>query len=246
MKASRMGLMPFAHEDGHDEEPEIVLGTNRADEIRTGGGPQRILAGNGGDTVWAGGGPDIVEAGNGEDTVYAQGGPDTVFGGNGDDYLHGGGGPDALDGGRGDDILIGCVAADILTGGPGDDVFVYRAANEAPAHGAEGEDHEDGGHDGGGGGGEDIDGCGGAEGGGQETITDFGTGVDLFDFSAIGTVTLFADGPEADAVWAVQQGEDTMLYVDTDGSVSGEHPAEMSILLLEVDAATLSEADFIF
>lgn len=238
-------------EDGHDHEAELMLGTNRADEIRTGGGPQRILPGNGDDTVWAGGGPDIVEAGNGDDTVYGQGGPDTVFGENGDDYLHGGGGPDVLDGGRGDDILIGCVAADTLTGGPGDDVFVYRAANEAPAHGAEGEDHDDGEHDGGehdggGGGGEDGDGCGGEEGGGQETIADFGIGADLIDFSAIGTVAVFADGPEEAAVWAVQQGEDTMLYVDTDGSLSGEHPAEMSILLLGVDAATLSEADFVF
>lgn len=239
MKPIRTKPRPLGHDDGHDEAPTIVLGTNKADTISTGGGPQHILSGNGADTVRAGGGPDLVEAGNGDDTVEGQGGPDTVFGGNGDDILDGDGGPEALDGGRGDDILIGGVAADILTGGKGDDTFVYRSASEAPAHGGEDGGHDDGGHDDGG---HDD---GGSEGGGQETITDFGTGADVIDLSAFGTVTFFADGPQAGAVWAVQQGDDTMLLVDTDGSVAGDHPAELAILLLNVDASTLSAADFI-
>ena len=56
----------------------------------------------------------------------------------------------------------------------------------------------------------------------------------------------FADEPAADGIWAVQQGEDTMIFVDTDGSIAGDHPAEMGILLLGVDATTLSSSDFLF
>lgn len=249
MRVVPNGVKPLAHEDAHEDEPELVLGTNRPDEITTGGGPQRILAGNGPDQVRAGGGPDVVEAGNGDDTVYAEGGPDIVYGGNGDDYLHGGGGPDTLDGGNGNDTLIGCMGPDILTGGRGDDIFVFRSPNEAPAHGEGGHDQGDlggetDGHDG-----EDgHDGCGagGSGSGGQETITDFKPGADVIDVSEIGTVEAFAGDPAEFSIWAVQQGEDTMLYVDTDGSIDGEHPAEMSILLLDVDAALLSADDFIF
>ncbi len=235
--------------DDHDHEPTTILGTNKADEIMSGGGPQKILALNGDDTVHSGGGPDEILGQNGSDSLFAQGGPDTVSGGNGDDYLHGGGGPDALYGGNGDDILVGCMAADILTGGRGADTFVYRSASEAPAHGS-GDDHS--GEDGGNGGldGEEggHDDCGGDDdvSAGQETITDFKPGTDKLDFSAIETVMYFADDPAENAVWLVQQGDDVMLYADTDGSLEGGHPAELAILLLNVEAAALTVDDFIF
>lgn len=245
---------------GHDHEPTIISGTNKADEITAGGGPQEILGLNGADTVYAGGGPDVIRGQNGMDSLFAQGGPDMVFGGNGADYLHGGGGPDVLYGGNGDDILIGCMAADILTGGRGADTFVYRSASEAPAHG-EDDDHGDdtGGHDGGtgghdgGSGGHDggeggHDGCGGGDhdSAGQETITDFKPGTDHIDLSAIGTVMYLSTDPMENAAWLVQQGDDAMLYVDTDGSIEGDHPAEMGILLLGVESTAVTVDDFIF
>lgn len=220
-------ILPLAHDDSHDEEPVLVVGTNHPDDISAGGGPQHILAGNGRDTIRAGGGPDIIEAGNGDDVVLAEGGPDQVWGGNGNDLLDGGGGPDEMNGGRGNDTIIGGAAADLLTGGPGRDVFVYRSASEAAGHGShEGEEDSDD--------------------GAPETITDFQTGTDLFDFSAIGTVMSFSDGPQEGAAWAVQQGSNTLLYVDTNGTLEGEHPAEMQILLLGVVAADLSADDFLF
>jgi Ca2+-binding RTX toxin-like protein len=233
-------------DEGH--VPIVVYGSNKADQITSMGGPQTIYALNGPDEVYAGGGPDKIHGGRGNDRIFAQGGPDEVNGGNGDDYLHGGGGPDQIFGGNGNDVLVGCVAADILTGGRGADVFVYRSANEAPAHGEaddqgdnhtnpDGGDHDGGTHD---------DGCGGDNGEpGQETITDFKPGTDQIDFSAIGTVGGLSDGPAANSIWAIQQGADVMLYVDTNGTVDGDHPAEMSILLLGVEAATLTIDDFI-
>lgn len=224
---SRNNIVPLGHDDGHDEEPLLVEGTNHPDEIITGGGPQFILAGNGRDTIRAGGGPDIIEAGNGDDEVFAEGGPDKVWGGNGNDFIDGGGGPDTIDGGRGNDTIIGGAAADVLTGGPGRDVFVYRSASEASGHGNH-EEEED------------------SDDGSPETITDFRVGTDVFDFSAIGTVASFSEGPQERAVWAVQQGSNTMLYVDTNGSLEGDHPAEMQVLLLDVVAADLSVDDFIF
>lgn len=222
-------------EEPHDHEPVTVLGSNGPDAIETGGGPQRILGFNGADVIHAGGGPDEVEGGNGPDALYGQGGPDTLRGGNGEDILEGGPGPDLLDGGNGNDSLAGGLAADTLTGGRGEDIFVFRAANEAPAHGS----GEDDGHEEGGGGDDHS-------GGGQETITDFTPGTDLVDFSEIGSVVGFAAGPTAYSVWAEQQGADTMLYVDADGVLAGDHPAEMSILLLNVDATALSDGDFLF
>ncbi|WP_157044646.1 calcium-binding protein [Roseobacter sp. GAI101] len=227
-------------DEGHDHEAEVIIGTNQPDDIVTGGGPQQIWGLNGADTIHAGGGPDVIDGGNGTDSVFAGGGPDTVDGGNGNDYLSGGGGPDDLNGGNGDDVLIGGMAPDILTGGLGADVFVYRAASDAPAHG-EGDSHapgEDDGH-------HDDDGGGGPGSSGQETITDFEPGKDQIDFSAFGTVAGLSDDPGAYLIWAVQQGEDTMLYVDTDGSVDGDHPAEIGILLLGVEASSLTVDDFI-
>ncbi|MBE9638807.1 calcium-binding protein [Salipiger mangrovisoli] len=222
-------------EESHADEPLAVLGTNGPDDIQTGGGPQYILGLNGADVIHAGGGPDEVEGGNGSDALYGQGGPDTLRGGKGEDTLEGGPSPDLLEGGNGDDVLAGGIAADTLIGGHGEDTFVFRAANEAPARGSD----EDEAHEGDGGGDDHA-------GGGQETIADFKPGTDLVDVSAIGSIVAFAAGPATYCVWAEQQGADTMLYVDTDGVLAGDQPAEMSILLLNVDATMLSEGDFLF
>ena len=215
----------------HDEhDPTVILGTNGPDLIVTGGGPQSILGGNGDDTILAGGGPDTIHCANGSDRAEGGGGPDLLAGGNGKDELLGGAGPDALVGGNGRDVLTGGLAADVLTGGRGADVFVYMARQDAAAHG------EEGGHDGG-----EID----HEEASVESITDFQPGLDHIDLSALGVVQGFSDDLAAYAVWAVQQGEDAVLMIDLDGDIMGDHPAEMSIHLLGVDAAALGGSDFI-
>ena len=188
--------------DGHDHEPEVVMGTNQPDNIDAGGGPQEIYGLNGNDVIHAGGGPD------------------KVYGGNGADHLFGDGGPDLLDGGNGPDTLEGGHGMDTQTGGNGPDTFVFTSPQDAPGHGEN-------------------------EAGRQETITDFDLEIDVIDFSAL-DLDGFSTAPETYHVWAEQVGENSMVYVDTDGSLTGDHPAEMSILLLGVDAGLLSEDNFIF
>lgn len=231
--------------DEEEHEPELVYGTNQADVITTGGGAQHIIADNGDDVVSAGGGPDIVEGGNGQDLLTGSGGPDSVTGGNGDDALTGGAGPDTLSGGNGDDVLTGGESADMLTGGRGADTFVYLASSDAPAHGG-GEDHEGGGDEGGGH--EDEGDEGGHEDGGPkvETITDFKAGVDKIDFTAFEYLVAFSlDGPMVNAIWVEQDGQNTVVKVDLMNGVDGEHAAEMSIVLLGVNASDLSASDFL-
>lgn len=179
------------------------------------------------DTIDQGGGPQRIYALNGDDDVSAGGGPDIIDGGNGDDTLFGEGGPDTINGGNGDDVITGGVGPDMLTGGRGHDTFVFLSGSDAPAQG-EGEAEAGSDHQ-------------------PETITDFEAGVDQLDFSAFGTLTSFSQsGPTAYAIWVEQDGSDAVIELDLNGNVDGEHPAEMSVVLTNVDAASLSAHDFLF
>jgi Ca2+-binding RTX toxin-like protein len=213
--------------------PQHVVSGNGADVIRAGGGPDIVEAGNGADVIWAGDGRDTVKAGNGADLIWGGGGPDIIDGANGDDQLFGQGGSDVLFGGNGNDVLEGGPGPDTLTGGPGADVFVYTSHSDDE----EGGDHE-GGEGGGCGGGEDHEGR-------VETITDFQPGLDRIDLSQLLTVDSFADGPEPNAVWVEQDGSDAIVRIDTNGDVSSEHAAELSIVLAGVDASSASVGDFV-
>ena len=107
-----------------------VLGTDKADNITTGGGNDRIYSGGGNDIIDAGAGNDYVEAGTGDDVVKAGAGDDTVYGGDGKDiilgeagkdWLYGDAGEDLVDGGEGNDWLFGGAGNDTLLGGAGND-----------------------------------------------------------------------------------------------------------------------------
>jgi Ca2+-binding RTX toxin-like protein len=210
-------------DDGHEDGATTIHGTNRPDEILLGHGE--------------GGGRQWIIGGNGADTLGAGGGPDTIEGGNGTDSLLGGGGPDLLDGGRGDDTLFGGEGPDTLTGGLGADVFVYTAHTD--------DDHGDGGHE------EEETVAtaaiedGGEGGGRRETITDFKPGTDHIDLSAL-DLAGFAAGLTAFSAWVEEDGDDAVLRIDLNGELSGEHAAELSVLLLDVQADRVSADDFIF
>ena len=230
------------HDDGHEEEGTLVMGTQFGDLIETGGGRQTIMSGNGQDEIRAGGGPDHVEAGNGKDLLMGQGGPDVLIGGNGKDVLIGGAGPDTLTGGRGADL------------------FVYTATGDAPSRGGMGGDDHGGGDHGDDHEAETMDStavqaligppvetvvCSEDGGGRRETITDFEVAIDRIDFSALGVDLQWAQGPEAYAIWVEQQEAHAVVYVDTDGQVAGGNPAELAIVLMGVNAESLSIDNFV-
>lgn len=217
--------------DGHDgsgcddQEPTTIVGTNHADTITAAGGPQVIEAGNAEDDVGAGGGPDTVHGSNGNDVIRGQGGPDHIFGENGDDVLYGNAGPDTIEGGRGDDTITGGGSADRLSGGQGEDTFVYTGVGDATS-----DDHED----------EDTGSCA----GGVETIDDFRPGVDKLDFRLLSGSYTFSGTKPFDAEGQVAV-EDSANGARVLVNVEGVDTAEMLILLLGVDARSLTADDFL-
>ena len=135
---------------------DVLVGTDRADWIETGGGLNRVRAGAGSDYVTGGNRADEVYAGFGGDRVIAGGGWDRVYGGPGGDLLAGSTaiavdvpGPlqagDFLDGGAGDDYLFGGAVCEYnvgpsgvseqdapneLFGGPGNDGLSGEGGND--------------------------------------------------------------------------------------------------------------------
>ena len=101
-------------------------------------------------------------------TVGTSGG-DTLTASDAGDHLAGLLGDDTLIGGAGDDVLVGGAGADTLTGGAGADTFVYYPPNNGV-----------------------LDSTAAA----PDLITDFQTGIDKIDVSAVGatTITLSASG----------------------------------------------------
>lgn len=232
--AQAMMLSSSDESESHDGDGTTqIVGTQFDDLIQAGGSAQTITTGNGQDEVWAGGGPDAVDSGNGKDLIMGQGGPDVLVGGNGKD------------------VLIGGVGPDILTGGRGADVFVYEAASDAPARGdSDGEDHAEASSNSAlnlllGAEFADFVQAGSDAGGREETITDFDVAMDRIDFSAFETMFQYADSPQAHAIWSEQQGKDTVVFLDTNGNVSGGNPAELSILLVGVNAVSLDIDNFV-
>lgn len=219
-----------SHED-HEHTASVIMGTNHSDWLFGAGGPQ------------------YIDGANGNDHIYGRGGPDTLIGGNGSDMLYGGGGRDVLIGGNGNDTLDGGPGPDILTGGNGADVFVFGTAHGSHGGGGGGGgNHDDGSHD-------DSEHdhtemlvasdvlSSGSH--GMDVVTDFKPGVDLLDFSAVDAELHFAQGPEEFGIWVEQSGANTMVYVDTNGQVSGSDMAELSVQLVGVSAEQLGAESFV-
>ncbi len=112
------------------DRPDLVIGYDGNDTIRTGPGDDLVCAGGGNDTVDTGagkdritasGGNDSIAAGSGDDVVYAGGGNDTVLGGADNDTVRGEAGVDLLQGDDGDDQLSGDNETDVVIGGVGRD-----------------------------------------------------------------------------------------------------------------------------
>lgn len=136
--------------------PDVIVGTEDDDRIRTGWGTDivcglggddniysregrgvegrtgndRIFGGDGNDDIYPTDGDDYVEGGDGNDRVFAKDGNDIIFGGPGDDRLHGQNGDDTIDAGPGDDRAWGGHGEDTIAGGPGDDMLYGQNDND--------------------------------------------------------------------------------------------------------------------
>lgn len=97
----------------HDD---VLLGTNRADELNSGVGSDHLDGRGGNDMVT----DSNATTSNGE-AQDALGTKNTLIGGPGDDELYAGSGDDVLRGGPGNDNLSGGFGVDQLTAGPGND-----------------------------------------------------------------------------------------------------------------------------
>ena len=127
------------------------------------GGSDNLVAGGGDDKVYGYAGNDTVDGGIGHDSVYGGTGNDTMFGGIGNDYMSASSGNDVLYGGDGKDRMYGSRGNDIVDGGAGNDLLT---------------------------GGSDDDIFVFSQGYDQDTILDFGTGVDRIDARGTGFNTL--------------------------------------------------------
>ncbi|MBA4801326.1 MAG: tandem-95 repeat protein [Euryhalocaulis sp.] len=101
-------------------------------------------------------GNDTLNGTPGQDVIYGLDGHDRLNGLADDDVLFGGNGDDRMIGGAGDDTLVGGQGRDTLTGNSGADVFVYTALTDSTRAAT-----------------------------GRDRITDFESGVDQIDLSAI-------------------------------------------------------------
>lgn len=150
-------------------------------------GDNLIYTGAGDDTVTGAGGDDTIGAGAGGDSVVAGAGNDVVYAGAGDDEVAAGTGNDEVYGGDGDDTIDGDTGADTIYGGAGDDEVSLGGTDGAA----------------------DLF----VFSAGNDTVSEFETGTDQIDVSALG-ITNFDD-----AVISTGSGT-TVITFDADTSIT--------------------------
>jgi Ca2+-binding RTX toxin-like protein len=144
--------------DGQASSQDILVGGAMNDEIFAGNGPDYLDGGAGNDSLYGGAGNDILRGGTGNDYLAGGAGNDVLRGDDGNDLLAGGDGQDTLNGDAGDDRLVGGAGVDTLTGGAGVDTFVFAPGDCGPAVAQ------------------------------RDRITDFVSGTDRIDLSAIDAI----------------------------------------------------------
>lgn len=248
----------FQGRDGDD----VLVGRGNSDTLNGQGGDDTLVGGSESDTLWGSLGADMLNCGSGNDYANGGEGADVMSGGSGIDVLSylgsaqgvtvnlklgtaAGGdaegdiftGFETLEGSAHADVLTGSALAnrifgglgkDVMAGGAGRDTFVFETVSTSP-------------------------------GGTADVITDFrldaAAGTAFFDridvslidatastgtndpFTFVGTGRFTGEGQ----IRAVALGTDTLLRFNTLGATG----AEMDILLKNVTAASLTDADFI-
>jgi len=167
-------------------------------------------------------GNDVLTSGSHNDILIGLGGNDTISGGSGNDVLYGGQGGSILNGDSGNDTLYALSGNNTLNGGDDNDML-YGGAGADSLSGGNGNDTM-------------------VTGAGAETLAG-GKGVDNFVFTVVNTEDVITDfsisggekidisqllpdynpqtGNLSDFVQVTQQGANTILSVDVDGTVNG-------------------------
>lgn len=158
-----------------------------------------------------------------KDYILGLAGDDQIDGRGNHDLLSGGTGDDMIRGGGGNDRISGGLGSDRLWGEAGRDQFVYAAIEDAARVGAHEQIHDFSQVDG-----DRVN---------LRAIDAEASAAGNQNFSFIGSAGFTGEGQ----VRAIQSGDDTILRINTDGT-SG---AEMEIILRDVIASTLTDADFI-
>jgi len=100
-----------------------LAGNSGDDELTGGEGNDRIFGDSGNDQLYGGNGNDRMYGGDDDDQLYGGNGNDRMYGGDDDDQLYGSNGNDRMFGGSGNDRMYGGSGNDILNGGLGNDVM---------------------------------------------------------------------------------------------------------------------------
>ncbi|NKD78126.1 hypothetical protein HEQ60_10185, partial [Haematospirillum sp. H1815] len=210
-------------------------------DVLTGNDRNNHLYGQGGDDrLYGRDMDDHLDGGDGDDRLYGEGGDDTLEGEAGNDTLEGGDGNDNLKGGSGDDLLQGEKGNDVLEGGTGHDTLEGGAGSDA-LDGGDGDDVLRGGE-----GADTLTGGAGSDRFVYNTvsettgdrITDFTSGEDRLDMSALGSFAFSKEGPQARSLWVQTQGNGQLVLGDTDGNA-----ATAEIRLVLDSASTVTAAD---
>jgi len=121
------------------DNPEILYGTNRADQISAGAGGDVVNGLKGHDRIGGGAGADMLSGARGHDWVAGNEDDDVVRGGYGHDRLFGQQGDDVVEGAWGHDVALGGSGNDRVFGGPGFDTL-YAGPGEDMLFGGRGHD----------------------------------------------------------------------------------------------------------
>ena len=106
--------------------PPVVAPTPAKPSAPTAPKGKKLTGTNRANTLRGGAGPDVLDGRGGNDTLFGLGGNDRLLGGAGSDRLFGGPGLDTLLGGAGNDRLLGGPGLDTLLGGAGNDRLESR------------------------------------------------------------------------------------------------------------------------
>lgn len=191
-----------------------LYGGSGADELDGGDGDDTLSGSIGDDFAYGGAGNDLIAGGDGNDRLLGEdgndranggAGNDVLSGGEGDDVLHGGEGNDTISGDAGNDWIYGGAGKDNLSGGSGADLFIFAAADSK------------------------------AGGGVRDVISDFETGIDKLDLSAM-HITNYDSQVSFKAI-----GSGLIVYVDINSN--GFDYSDFAVQITGVSG--LQQSDFI-